>query len=282
MNLLYCCDNKMQNGVLLSILSFMKNISQPLKVYILTAHIQTKHNEYQPFSDQAINFLQQVIHRQNSQSSVQKFDITRLFQAQLPQANMATRFTPNCMLRLYADLIPELPERLLYLDADVLCHLDCSKFYEQDLTEIEVVGVLDQYGKWFFHNQLQAFDYLNSGVLLLNLQQIKRNHLFARCRRQCRYRPMFMPDQAALNHFSRQKRIAEQKYNEQHQLHSDTVLQHFTTQIHLSPYLHLQTIKPWQIEQVQQVLKIHDYDDIFATYQQLAQSSPFTSYCPHT
>ena len=93
MNLLYCGDSKMQQGILLSILSFMKNISQPLKVYILTAHILTRHKEYQPFSDQAINFLQQVIHRQNPQSSVQKFDITQLFQAQLPQANMATRFT---------------------------------------------------------------------------------------------------------------------------------------------------------------------------------------------
>ena len=33
MNLLYCGDSKMQQGILLSILSFMKNISQPLKVY---------------------------------------------------------------------------------------------------------------------------------------------------------------------------------------------------------------------------------------------------------
>lgn len=34
---------------------------------------------------------------------------------------MGTRFTPCCMLRLYADRIPELPDRLLYLDTDVLC-----------------------------------------------------------------------------------------------------------------------------------------------------------------
>lgn len=282
MNLLYCGDNKMQNGILLSILSFMKNINQPLNIYILTAHIQTKYKEYQPLSNQAITFLRQVVHQQNHHSNVQKFDITHLFQAQLPQANLSTHFTPNCMLRLYADLVPELPSRLLYLDTDVLCHLDCSKFYEQDLTGIEVVGVLDQYGKWFFHNQAQVFDYINSGVLLLNLKQIKFTNLFTHCRQQCHYRPMFMPDQAALNHFCRQKRISDRKYNEQHQLQSDTVLQHFTTQIHLYPYFHLQTIKPWQIKQVQQVLKIHDYDDIFDIYQQLSQSSPFTNYCPNT
>ncbi len=34
---------------------------------------------------------------------------------------MKTRFTPCCMLRLFADEILELPDKILYLDNDVIC-----------------------------------------------------------------------------------------------------------------------------------------------------------------
>ncbi|MCB7112443.1 glycosyltransferase, partial [Agathobacter rectalis] len=77
------------------------------------------------------------------------------------------------MLRLYVDLIPDMPDRLLYLDNDVICREPFDDFYYQDLTGVQIVGVLDHYGKWFFHHQMRMADYINSGILLLNLPEIK-------------------------------------------------------------------------------------------------------------
>ena len=62
---------------------------------------------------------------------------------------MSTRFTPCCMLRLFADEIAELPDRLLYLDTDIICRKDFTEFYYQNMENVEIAGVLDYYGSWF-------------------------------------------------------------------------------------------------------------------------------------
>lgn len=181
---------------------------------------------------------------------------------------MGTRFTPYAMLRLFADQLPDLPDRLLYLDGDVVCHQDPSEFYQQDISNVEFVGVLDYYGRWFFHHSLTHLDYVNSGVLLLNMRKIKQTKLFEQTRKLC-VRWMFMPDQSALNKLAKNKRIVSRRYNEQHQFHEDTVFQHFTTSFKFFPMFKLQTIKPWEVQEVHDVLGIHEYDDILAKYQQL-------------
>ena len=116
---------------------------------------------------------------------------------------------------------------------------------------------------------LTHLDYINSGVLLLNMEKIKQTKLFERARERCVKRWMFMPDQSALNKLAQAKRIVPRKYNEQHQLYDDTVFQHFTTSFKFFPLFKIQTIKPWEVQQVHDVLGIHEYDDILNEYQQL-------------
>ena len=52
-------------------------------------------------------------------------------------------------------------------------------------------------------------------------------------------------------------------------LHNDTVFQHFTTSFRFFPWLRALTVKPWQIERVQQELKLHEYDELLAEYARL-------------
>lgn len=162
-----------------------------------------------------------------------------------------------------------MPDRLLYLDNDVICREPFDDFYYQDLTGVQVVGVLDHYGKWFFHHQMRMADYINSGILLLNLPEIKRTHLFAKARHMVATHRMFMPDQAAINRLSRAKKIAPRRFNDQRRLHHDTVFQHFTTSFRFFPWFHILTVKPWQINNVHNDLQLHEYDDLLEEYQQL-------------
>ncbi|HIX01263.1 MAG TPA: glycosyltransferase family 8 protein [Candidatus Ligilactobacillus excrementigallinarum] len=270
MNVLYCGDENIQDGLLISILSLLKNVSEPLRIYVMTMNLHTEKKDYHAISNHAIAFLNQLVKQKDVTNFVKRIDCTEMFQAQLPLANMDTRFTPFAMLRLYADELPEIPDRLLYLDSDVVCHRDCSAFYHQAIENTEMVGVLDYYGRWFFHRSLTHLDYLNSGVLLLNMKLIKQTKLFVKARKMCQEKWMFMPDQSALNKLSKTKRIVDRKYNEQHKLHADTVFQHFTTSFRFFPWLHTQTIKPWQVDQVHEKLKLHEYDDLLAEYQKLA------------
>lgn len=272
MNVLYCGDENIENGLIISILSLLKNVKEELHIYVLTMNIQTRKGKFKGISNTIINFLDKRVKKENKENFVKKLDITEMFKNELPEKNMETRFTPYCMLRLFVDEISEISDKILYLDTDVVCRKDCSEFYNQDINEYELVGVLDHYGKWFFRNNLFKFDYINSGVLLLNLEKIKETQLFKRCRKMCRNKEMFMPDQSAINKLAKLKKIEERKYNEQRKLHKDTIFQHFTTSFRFFPWLHTLTIKPWQIERVHNELKIRDYDDIFEEYNDMIQS----------
>lgn len=265
-NVLYCGDARMADGLLISMLALIKHTREPLHLYVLTAKL----NDFEPISQDTVDFLQNQAQAADAKHQVTRIDATQVFEANPPTANLDTIFTPYCMLRLYADLLPELPDRLLYLDTDVLCRRRFGEFYHQDLAGVELVGVLDHYGKWFFHHEMATFDYLNSGVLLLNLKQIRATELFERCRTRCATQKMFMPDQSALNKLAVVKLIAPRRFNEQRKRHANTVFQHFTTSFRLFPWFHTLTVKPWEVQLMHEQLHLHDYDDLLATYQRLA------------
>ncbi len=255
MNILFCGDNGVCGGLSMSALSLCKHTQEDLCIYILTASVGKHMAISQSFAEK----LQEALSAKGNHQ-VKRIDISEKFKIYLPLANMTTRFTPLCMLRLFADLIPEIPDRILYLDTDVLCRREFKDFYDSDLSDIEIMGVPDRYGKWFFGNILKH-NYLNSGVLLMNMQNIRKSGLFAKCRTMCRDKKMFMPDQSALNKLA-VKRKAPARYNAQGKIHPDTVFKHFTTFFRFLPFFHAVTIKPWQTEELHNELRIFEFDDI--------------------
>lgn len=269
MNILYCGDRNIEDGLIISVLSLLKNVQEELKIYVLTMEFNNRQKEYKGVPNIIINTLDEKVKEKNPKSFAKKIDITNLFEKELPIKNIETRFTPYCMLRLFTDEIEEIPDKILYLDTDVICRKDCTEFYNQDISNYELVGVLDHYGKWFFKNNIFKMDYINSGVLLLNIKKIKETNLFKKCRDKCREDEMFMPDQSAINKISKYKKLVPRKYNEQRKLHKDTVFQHFTTSFRFTPWFHTLTIKPWQIDRVHKELKITEYDDIFEEYKKV-------------
>ena len=256
LNILFCGDSGVCEGITLSALSMCRNTPQDLDFYILTAGVGN-HSAIPPrFADE----LENVLFRPCGKTRVFLLDISDIFGSYLPLANMGTRFTPLCMLRLFADLVPQIPDRVLYLDADVLCRADFSDMYRTDISETEICGVPDRYGRWFFGNILRH-DYLNSGVLLMNMANIRKSGLFQKCRELCRDKKMFMPDQSALNKLAVKQKLSA-RYNAQGRIKSDTVFKHFTTFFKFTPYIRAVTIKPWQADRMHKELKIFEFDDI--------------------
>lgn len=268
-NVLYCGDAHMRDGLLISILSLLKHTKDDLHVYVFTARLHNSQTQFEALTQHDVGPIDRYVKKNRRGSFVRLVNVTGPFLREEPVINMETRFTPYCMLRLWADEFSFIPDRLLYLDTDIICRQNFDDFYKQNLDGIEVVGVLDYYGSWFFKEHKTEFgrEYINSGMLLLNMAEIRRTGLFEKARHMCRVRRMFMPDQSALNHLVRAKRIVPRKYNEQHALENDTVFQHFTTSFRFFPWVHTVTIKPWQTDQVHAQLGLHEYDDILAHYQ---------------
>lgn len=139
MNVLYCGDENIKDGLIISILSLLKNVKEELNIYVLTMDIQNKTRTFKGISNLSIDFLDKKVKEVKPENFVKKIDITDLFNEYLPIKNMETRFTPCCMLRLFVDKIPEMPDKILYLDTDVVCRKDCTEFYHQDISEYELV-----------------------------------------------------------------------------------------------------------------------------------------------
>ena len=266
MNVLFCGDNGVCEGIFLSALSISKNTSEKIDFYILTASIA----EHSAIPHSFADTLQMAVAEKNTDNKVFLLDISDKFNGYLPTKNMKTRFTPLCMLRLFADIVPQIPDRILYLDTDVLCRTDFSELYYSDIEGVEICGVPDRYGKWFFGNILKH-NYLNSGVLLMNMKSIRYSGLFKKCRNLCRDKKMFMPDQTALNKLAVKRKIPS-KYNAQGKIKSYTVFKHFTTFFKFFPYIRAVTIKPWDIEKLHNELKIFEFDDILEEYKRRNQN----------
>ena len=275
MNILFCGDRNVQDGLLIAVLSLLENTQEHLDIYVLTLDMSMNGRIYSPIEQTFVDYLNETVSAQYDDRLYTKLiDTTDLFKDETPDANLSTRFTPCCMLRLFADKIDEIPDRILYLDTDVICRRDFGDFYYQNMDGVEIAGVLDYYGSWFFRKNIFKRDYLNSGVLLMNMCELRKTGLLSSCRHMCTTKQMFMPDQTALNKLSVSKRICERKYNDQRRLHSDTVFQHFTTHFKFFPYVRTETVKPWQTEEVTTILHIpeSEYGALFAKYYDIKES----------
>lgn len=275
MNILFCGDRNVQDGLLIAALSLLENTQEHLDIYVLTLDMSMNGRIYSPIEQTFVDYLNETVSAQyDDRLYIKLIDTTDLFKDETPDANLSTRFTPCCMLRMFADKIDEIPDRILYLDTDVICRRDFGDFYYQNMDGVEIAGVLDYYGSWFFRKNIFKRDYLNSGVLLMNMCELRKTGLLSSCRHMCTTKQMFMPDQSALNKLSVSKRISERKYNDQRRLHSDTVFQHFTTHFRFFPYVRTETVKPWQTEEVTTILHIpeSEYGALFAKYYDIKES----------
>ncbi len=292
MNILYCGDEGIKNGALVSILSLIKNNTEPLNIFILTINYE----DTVAFTEKSAKFLDKLVKEKNKESFVKLIDATEVFVKNLPKKNMSSYFTPCSMLRLYIDKVPEIAklDRVLYLDYDIVCRGDLSELYNTDLDDIEAAGVLDIYGRrWYkYHGLLKrkndtavvdvrdkkdfSFlkqDYMNSGVLLFNMQECIKTRMFERAAAICAEKHMMLADQAALNKMIDKRKLMPRKYNEQDERpRNDTVLHHFSNNFKFWPYFKVQKVKPFDIERVHSVLKITEYDDILEEYSKLKEN----------
>lgn len=262
LNLLYCGNDKVFDGMMVSLLSIIKYTKEPLGVYVLTMDLREVDENNIPVSAKQVDFLDKLIQQVNSESRVYLIDITEVFRKEMADSiNIMSSYTPYTLVRLFADDIPELPDNILYLDTDTIASDSIEPIFETDMNGIEFAGVIDYLGKWFIR-----YNYMNAGVLYLNMPQIRETGVFKKARQMCRNKKMWFPDQTALNRCVKKKKFLSTRYNEQRMIHKNTCIRHFCKTLRLFPYFHTINIKPWQIDQMHDVFHIFMYDDILNEY----------------
>ena len=102
--------------------------------------------EYTAIRDEQIDFLNQVVKAKDERNQVTKVDVTDLYEQEFKGCpNEGAYCTPYTLLRLLADKIAEVPDKLLYLDIDMMVADDLSKLYDIDVSEYEYAAVREKY-----------------------------------------------------------------------------------------------------------------------------------------
>lgn len=260
-SILYGGNSGAFDGMMISLISLAKHTKEPLNVYILTMDLTDKKPAFAPICEKQRAFLEQICKDVNSKSSVVLIDVGDLYRENLFNSpNAETSYTPYALLRLLACKISSLPKKILYLDTDTVINKDISGLWNTDIENYEFAAVLDYYGKIFM-----GYKYVNTGVLLLNLDMINKTGLFDRSIDLLNKKKIFLPDQTALNRLVRKKLILDTKYNEQKHFKDNTVIQHFAKTIIWFPYFHTRNIKPWNVAEVKAMTD--KYNDILDLYE---------------
>lgn len=262
LSLLYAGNVRVFDGMVISLCSVVRFHKKPIRVFLLTADLCDLDPAFAPITGEQRDYLEKICTDVNPESRVTLIDVGDLYRKTLlGSPNEGTSYTPYTFLRLYADRLPELPDKLLYLDTDTLLCGDAEELFSIDLDGYELAGVRDFYGHHFFgHN------YLNAGVLLLNLPMIRKTGLFRRAVDACAEKKIFLPDQTALNRLAVRKKILPRRFNEQRRGTDATLIRHFSMTIRLFPRPHTQNVKPWHPDDVHRLLRTHRYDEILNEY----------------
>lgn len=267
-NLLLCGNKKVFDGALTQLLSMTNRTGRSIHVFLMTMNLERLKPDFVSITDEQAAFLEKVIREKNPENRVTKLDVTELYEQEFHKCvNEGAYCTPYTLLRLLADRIPELPDKLLYLDIDIMIAGDIGQLYDIDITEYEYAAVKEKYGCWLIRP-----DYFNAGMLLLNMERIRETGLLVRARELIRTKKLLFADQSAIFKATQKKLLLPRKYNEQSKFdRKDTVVCHFCKRLMFLPYPHTENYKQWQVEEIQKYLHCHAFDTDLEEYRRLKE-----------
>ena len=264
-NILFSGNKGVFDGVLTCMLSILKRTTttEPFHFYIYTMDVSHLKPEYLPISREACDFLQQVAKEYNTENVVERVDVTKLYEREFSGCpNEQCYCSPYTLLRLFADLLDNTPDKLLYLDIDVMFNKDITLLYHQDVTDYEYAAARDHYGKYLLNP-----NYINAGVLLFNMKRMKETGLLEKARELIKTKKLLFADQDAIYRSTTAKKMLPQKFNDQKFLHKkSTVVSHFSKRLFYLQYPHTDIIKLRSVSDIHRIFHYYSFDEELFEY----------------
>ena len=264
MNILFSGNDNVFDGILTCMLSIFKRTEtkEPFHVYVLTMDVSRIKPEYIAISDEKIAYLEQIARKYHPENSIRKVDVSEIYEKEFANCpNEQCYCSPYTLLRLFIDLIPEIPDKILYLDVDILFNRDIELLYQTDLEGYEYAASRDHYGKYLIHP-----NYINAGVLLFNMKEVRQTGLLKKARELIKTKKLLFADQSAIYRSTTRKKMLPQRFNDQKFLHKHTVVRHFSKRLFYLPYPHTDNIKQWHVSKVHSVFHYEQFDDVLYDY----------------
>ena len=273
-NILLCGNEKVFDGALTQLISMANRTRETIHVFVMTMELTRVRQDFTAITDGQIAFLNSVIQKKSPGSLVEKLDVTDLYEQEFHECVNETAYcTPYTLLRLLADMISEIPDKLLYLDIDIMIANDIKQLWDIDVTDYEYAAVKEKYGCWLIRP-----DYFNAGMLLLNMAKIRETGLLVKARELIRTKKLLFADQSAIFKATTRKKLISRIYNEQSKFNKkDTVVCHFCKRLMFRPYPHTENYKQWQVDEIHKYLHCYAFDADLEEY--LALKAEFEESC---
>lgn len=264
MNLLFSGNDYVFDGIMTCLLSVFKRTKskEPFNVYVLTMDVSHLKKEYVPISKEKTDYLDAISKKYNKENKVHRLDVTDIYMKEFSKCpNEQCYCSPYTLLRLFIDMIDEIPDKILYLDADIMFNREIELLYETDVEGYEYAAARDHYGKYLINP-----NYINAGVLLFNMKMCKETGLFKKARALIKEKKLLFADQDAIYRSTTKKKMLPQRFNDQKFLHKHTVVRHFSKRLFYLPYPHTDNIKQWHVTKIHKVFGYDQFDDCLYEY----------------
>ncbi|MBQ3316801.1 MAG: lipopolysaccharide biosynthesis protein [Spirochaetales bacterium] len=268
-NILFCGNIGVFDGMLTTALSLVKRTEskEPFCFHLFTMDVSHLKDNYVPITARQVEFFERTVKSYNPENQVKLFDVTDLYMQHFSGCpNEGAYCSPYTLIRLFADLIDGIPDKLLYLDIDLLFQRDVHLLYDIDINGYEYAAARDHYGKYILNP-----NYINAGVILFNMKECRKTGLFEKARAWIKRKKLTFADQSAIIRSTTRKKMLAQRFNDQKFLHPHTVVRHFSKRLFYLPYPHTDNIKQWHVERVHKVFGYHQFDDILNEYLSLKE-----------
>ena len=266
-DILFCGNDGVFDGVLTCALSILRqtDTDEPFCFHIFTMDVSHLDERFTCISSGHIDALERAVKAYNADNCVMLHDVTRYYMKAFSGCpNESAYCSPYTLIRLFADVVRGIPDKLLYLDADIMFNRDIRLLWDTDLTGYEYAAARDHYGKYLINP-----GYINAGVLLFNMKLARQTGLFKKARWWIKRKKLTFADQSALIRSTTRRKLLPQRFNDQKFLHRHTVVRHFSKRLFWLPYPHTDNIKQWHIDKVHSVFGYRQFDDIYCEYEKI-------------
>ena len=174
---------------LVSMESALKNSNK--NKYNLVYHILCSGD----FNNENINKIKSLLIRYPLNLELIFYDMNNIFKQFKNQ-----HFSQVTYFRLFTPIFIPL-NKIIYLDSDVLILSDLIEMYQAQLNNNYILGTLDVYSGGIDYLGIKSDKYINAGVLLINLDKLRKDQKFIDLIKMAKYHPnLCNHDQTVINY----------------------------------------------------------------------------------
>lgn len=268
LKVVYSCNDGYFEPAYLTTLSILRRTQQPIAFYVLSADFSEFKPKFTLFSKEKEQIMKDLVKSFNSQNTFEVIDCRPIYNRMLGDLKWRKfwkkYWSPYIFLKLLMCELPQLTGKVFHVDVDTLFNKDIKEIFDIDMGGAEILASRD-----IFTRYKHLKRYFNVGALLCDMDKLRVSKSFNKTIEWIKRKRPLIAEQDGISYCCNIKKFPGNDFRFNWQwdgIKDDTVIKHFWSFIRLRPSHRY--IRPWQIDKVQNILKLHNWDEDYKFFLQ--------------